>query len=170
LSLPPPWRGIDEGAEADPGQGAGLAGGDVAEQVADHALRQVPGLDAVGHRELLQLRHQAPMAADHAPDQAVVAEVVEAALLAVALAGGVHQGEVTRMAQAVGIGFLRFEKTRFERDGDVFGKADADEAAGGDGVAVADQLHRLAGAHQLAGVAAAQGRDQGMLGHGVLPC
>ena len=80
------------------GERARLAGGDVAEQVRDHALRQVVGLDLVGDRERLQLRHQAPVAADDALDQPVVAEVVEAALLAVALAGGVDERQVARRA------------------------------------------------------------------------
>ena len=60
---------VDEGAEADPAQVPGLAAGDVAEQVRDHALRQVVGLDLVVDRELLQLRHQAPVAADRALHQ-----------------------------------------------------------------------------------------------------
>ena len=44
--------GIDEGAEPDPGQMPGSLGSDVAEQVRDHALRQVVGLDAVGDGQL----------------------------------------------------------------------------------------------------------------------
>ena len=59
---------IDEGAEADAGDVAGAARGDVAEQMRDHALRQIVGLDLVGDGELLQLRRETPMAADHALD------------------------------------------------------------------------------------------------------
>ena len=61
---------IDERAEPDARQVSRLARGDVAEQVRDHALRQVVGLDLVADRERLQLGHETPMAADHAPDQA----------------------------------------------------------------------------------------------------
>ena len=136
---------IDEGAQADAAEVPGLAGGDVAEQVRDHALRQVVGLDLVVHRQLLQLRHQAPVAADDALDQALVAEVVEAALLAVALAGGVDQRQVARRPRR-----RRRQEALLQRHGDVLGEADADEAAGGDGVAVADQRHRLGGADDLA--------------------
>jgi hypothetical protein len=139
---------IDEGAQPDPGQRARLAGGDVAEQVRDHPLRQVPGLDAVIDRKRLQARHQPPVAADHARHQALVAEVVEAARLAVALPGRIHQGQVARAARAA----LRLEEALFERDRDALGKADADEAAGGDRVAAADQAHRLARRNDLAGV------------------
>ena len=57
---------IDEGAETDAREVPGLAGGDVAEKVGDHALRQIVGLDLVGDRQVLQLRHQAPVPADHA--------------------------------------------------------------------------------------------------------
>ena len=70
--------------------------------------------------------------------QPVVAEVVEAPLLAVALPGGVDQGQVARRADAPAVaGGL--EEALLQRDRDVLGEADADEAAGGDGVAVADQ-------------------------------
>jgi hypothetical protein len=83
LSAAQAW--IDEGAQPDLGQVAGLVGGDVAKQVRDHALRQVVGLDPVGDRERLQLGHQPPVAADHALDQSFVTKVIQAAFLAVAL-------------------------------------------------------------------------------------
>ena len=71
----------------DAGERAGLAGGDVAVEVRDHALRQVVGLDLALEREAADLRDQAPVAADDALEQAVMAERVEPAVLAVALAG-----------------------------------------------------------------------------------
>jgi hypothetical protein len=113
-------------------------------QVRDHALRQVVGLDQVVDRELLQLRHQAPVAADGALDQPGMRQVVEAARAAVALAGGVEQGEVLRPAGRAG------EIQRLERDRDLLGEADADEAAGRDRVAAADQADRLGSADDLA--------------------
>ena len=73
-----------------------------------------------------------------------MAEVVEAALLAVALAGGVDERQVARAADAVRVVLRRGEEALLERDRDVLGEADADEAAGGDRVAVADQRDRLA--------------------------
>ena len=87
---------VDEGVQPHARERAGLAGGDVAKQVRDHALRQVPGLDQVVHGELLHLGHQAPVAADHPLQQAGVAQVVEPAVLAVALAGGIDQRQVAR--------------------------------------------------------------------------
>ena len=57
---------VDEGAQADLGEGAGLAGGDVAVEVRDHALRQVVGLDPVLDRQPADLGDQPPMAADDA--------------------------------------------------------------------------------------------------------
>ena len=139
LILPPPRRGSTKVPRPTRVSVPGLAGGDVAEQVGDHALRQVVGLDLVGDGQLLQLRHQAPVAADDAPHQPVVAEVVEAALLAVALAGGIDQGQVARRAEAERVVLRRREEALLQGDGDVLGEADADEAAGGDRVAVADQ-------------------------------
>ena len=138
---------VDEGAQADPAQRSRLAGGDVAEQVRDHSLRQVVGLDVAVDREHLELGHQAPVAADDALEKAVMAEVVQAARLAVALPGGVDQGQRARRA-AAGLG-LGGKEALLEREGDAFGKADADEAAGRDGVAVVDQAHRLRGADDL---------------------
>ncbi len=44
----------------------------------------------------------------------------------------------------------RFQVALFQGDGDVLGKADADEAAGGDGVAVANQRNGFARADDLA--------------------
>jgi hypothetical protein len=78
---------IDERAEADLGERSRLARGDVANRVRDDALRQVVRLDLAGDRELLELRDEPPVAADDALDEAAVAEVVEAARLAVALPG-----------------------------------------------------------------------------------
>ncbi len=42
---------VDEGVEPHPGEAAGLAGGDVAVEVRDAALREVVGLDLPGERE-----------------------------------------------------------------------------------------------------------------------
>ena len=132
---------VDKGVQPHARERAGLAGGDVAEQMADHALRQVPGLDQVVDRELLHRGHQTPVAADHAFQQAGVAKVVQPARLAVALAGGVDQRQVARV--------LRRDEALFQRHRHAFGKADADKAAGGHGVAVVNQLHRLGGAADL---------------------
>jgi hypothetical protein len=65
-----------------------------------------------------------------------VAEVIEPALLAVALPGRVHQGQVARMPDAVGSSLApAFEKAVFQGNRDVLGETDADETAGGDRVA-----------------------------------
>ena len=133
---------IDEGVEADARDGARLAGGDVAEEVRDHPLRQVVRLDLVLEREALELRAKPPMPADHPPHQPFVAEVVEAALLPVALAGGVDQRQVARPSVPRGSAVSSSVRDRF-------GEADADEAAGGDGGAVADEPDRLLGGDDL---------------------
>ena len=60
LILPPPWRGSTKVPQADAAERARLAGGDVAEQVRDHALRQVVGLDLARDGQRLQLRARGP--------------------------------------------------------------------------------------------------------------
>jgi hypothetical protein len=111
---------VDEGPQADLRQQAGLARRDVAVQVRDAALRQVVGLDAVFQREQADLRDQAPMAADHALQEAIAAEPVQALLLAIALAGGKHQGQIARLPA--------LEEPRRQRSEQFVGRADADEA------------------------------------------
>jgi hypothetical protein len=81
-------------------------------------------------------------------DQAVVAQVVEA-LLAVALPGGIDQGQVARRADALRVGLAAFDEALFQRHRDVLGKTDADEAAGRHRVAIANQAHRVAGGTTL---------------------
>jgi hypothetical protein len=55
IDLAAAMAGIDKGVGADAGDGAGFAGSDVAEQVADDALRQVVSLNLVVDGKLLQL-------------------------------------------------------------------------------------------------------------------
>ena len=67
------------------------------------------------------------MPADRPCHHARVAEMVEPARPAVALTRGEDQREVRRG--------VRGQESVLERGGEVFGEADADEAAGDDGVA-----------------------------------
>ncbi len=81
------------------------------------------------------------MAADDTADEAFVAEVVESAEGAVALAGGVDDGE------AAGGGFG--EEALFEGGGEGFGVAAADESAGGDGGAAGDEAYGFLGGEEF---------------------
>jgi hypothetical protein len=141
LSLPPPWRGSTK--------------------VSSPTRVSVPGLPAAMSRNKWQItpwgRFQAsiwlstasfwmrgtspqwpPITRRRSPG---VAQVVQPAVLAVALPGGVDQRQVARRLR--GLEALR------QCHGDGFGKADAHKTAGGHGVAVVDQLHRIGGAHDL---------------------
>jgi hypothetical protein len=62
--------------------------------------------------------------------------------LAFWLAGGVHECQLVRRAAAL--------EALFKCDGDLFGKADTDEAGSGDRVAVADQGDGFGGGDDLA--------------------
>ncbi len=165
---------VDEGAKSHARKLTGLARGDVPVQVRDHALRQVVRLDPVADGERLQLRHQAPVASDHALDEPVVPQMIEAALLAVPLPRRVHEREPARIADTVGRLPRRFEEALLQCDRNVLGEADADEAAGCNGVAVAYQCHRLAGCDDLAALERVQRLEQtmGVLlpGHASFPC
>jgi hypothetical protein len=50
------------------------------------------------------------------------------------------------------VGFFTLEKKCFKGNGNVFGKADADETAGRNRIAITDQADRLAGGHDLSGI------------------
>ena len=106
---------------------------------------------------LLQLRHQPPVPADHAPHQSFVAEMIEPALLAVALARGIDQREIARLVVRRDVLLFLREVERLQRHRDFFGETDADEAAGRDRVAVADQANRFLGADDLSAVRRSDG-------------
>ena len=133
--------GVDEGAQADLGQHAGLGAGDLAVELGDDAERQVVGLDAVLDRHPGELRHQRPVAADAALDQAVMGEAVEAAVAAIAWGGGEDQRQVAGVAGG--------EEALLQGDEEFVRGADADEAGDRDGVAIADDRHGLIWADDL---------------------
>ena len=114
---------VDEGAQADPAEVTRPAAGDVAEQARDHALREVVGLDRGSRpragRSFGTSPQWPPMTRLSRPS---CARWFSPALLAVALAGGVDQRQVARR-------FRVGEEALFERDRDLLGEADADEAA-----------------------------------------
>ena len=138
---------VNKGIESDVGERARLACRNVAKQMRDDPLRQVVGFDLVVDRQLLQRRNQPPMPTDDPPDQPGMTEVVEAAPLAITLSCGVDQCQVFGCAHTVLL--LGLQKTLLQRHGNGFGKADANKPAGGDGVAIMDQAHRLFGSDDL---------------------
>ena len=88
---------VDEGAEADLAHLAGKAAGHRAVELRDLALGQAVGLDLVVCDHVHPARLEAPVGANDARDEALVGEVLDAAL-AVGLAAGVQQCEVARVA------------------------------------------------------------------------
>ncbi len=82
------------------------------------------------------------MPPDGSPHQPVKREPVQAAVLAVSGGSGEDEGEIARMAGG--------KKASFERDQQLVGRADADEARDADRVAVADDRHRIGAADDLA--------------------
>ena len=146
---------INKSIEPNMSQGAGLASGNITKQMRDHALGQVVGFNLVVDRELLQRRYQPPVPSHNALDHATVAKMIEPARLAIALAGRIHQRQLTRRAHAAVL--LTGQKTLFQRDRNAFGKADPDKATGGYGVAIVNKADRFRGRHDL--VAAGTGSN-----------
>lgn len=144
--------------------------GDVPKQMRDDALRQIVCFDLVADRQLLHLRHKPPVAADHALEKALVPEVIEAPLVAVALTGRVNEGQVLGLAAGEQIG-AGGQKQILQRHRDSLGKANADEAAGRDRVALPDQANRFRGGDDLAlfaGAQRGQKRARSLIVHGTL--
>ena len=81
------------------------------------------------------------MAADHPAHQPLVGEVVDAAVPPVALSGGVDQRQIARPAGG--------EEALLQGLEQCLGHAGADEAAGGDGLAVSHERHGVGGGEQL---------------------
>jgi hypothetical protein len=94
--------------------------------------------------------------ADHAPHQSFMAKVVEAALFAIALAGGVDQREIARLAVRLGVLFALRKIERFQRNRNFFGEADTYEPSGGDRVTVANETDRLLGSDNLSALRSPQ--------------
>ena len=135
-------RGIDERIQSDVGDAARPAGGDVAKQAADDALRKIVGFDLALDRHPTDSRREAPMPADHAPHQALVGEMIDAAVFAVALAGGVDHRQIARR--------MRRKEASLKGAQKRLGHARPDEAARGDGLAVLDEPEGVGGGHQFA--------------------
>ena len=133
--------GIDEGAKADVGDGARPMGRGIPQQMAHDALREDIGEDLVLLDHLPDLRRKAPVRAHRALEHPVVRQVVEPFVLAVALCGAEDQREIP--------GMPGLEKTVFQLERQLFGKAGPDKAAGGNGRAVRHKVHRLAGGQDL---------------------
>ena len=107
----------------------------------DNPLRQVVGFDAVADCQLLKFGREPPVPADDPFDQAFMAEVIEATILAVALSGRVKLGQIAWRT------FL--QKAFLKRDGNVFCKPDAHKTTRHNRVPAADQPNGFGGRNDL---------------------
>ena len=143
---------VDKRPQADARQRARFTRCDVPIEVGDNPLRQVVSFDLVGDGQLLQARHQPPVPADDARNQAFMPPVVQAARLSITLPGRVDQRQVARLATQLRIGGLRLQKELLQSHCDPLGETDTDEAAGGDRIATANQPRGIAGRDDFPGV------------------
>ena len=136
-------------SEAYAGEVAGAVGGDIPEQVRDHALREIISLNLVVDGQLLHFGYQAPVPTDNPLEKAVMTKVIEASLLSIPLTGGVNKGQILRLAAASGARFRDRNKQVLKCHRYPFRKADPDEASRRDRVAVPDQADSFCGRHDL---------------------
>ena len=128
---------VDECAESHVSEATRPSRCDVAEQVADHALRKTVGFDFVVDRQPTEHREHPPMPADHSPQKALVAKVIQAARLRVPLTGGIDERQAARMPLA--------QEAAFDRHRQAFGMSRPDEAAADDGHPILNQRDRFVG-------------------------
>src|SRR5690242_18215618 len=88
--------------------------------------------------------------------------MVKTLVLAVALPRRIDERQVARLADRLQELRVGGQVQLLERDRDFLGEADADETAGGDRVAVADQAHGVDRRHHLAELGRLEGRKQRM--------
>ena len=136
VQLAAPVQRIDERFQSHVREQARPMGGDLAEEQADHALREVVGLDLVLDGQFPQPRRQVPVAANDTRDQSFMRQVVETARPAVTLAGRVNERQVLRPRFVKKAG-LNGGRERLRVGG-------ADEAAHGHRCPVSDRRDRFA--------------------------
>ena len=83
------------------------------------------------------------MTADDLLHQAVVCKMIESPLAPIPLTGRIDKREVAGMPRGRAVRVARGEETLLDRDRNLLGEADADEAASRQRVAVADEFHRV---------------------------
>src|SRR5262249_34627578 len=120
---------IDKRSQSHPREVSGALCCNVAEQMRNHALGKIICLDLVGDFQLLQFRHQPPMSANYASHKTFVAKMIESSFLAIPLAGGVDQREITWLLGSRSCFITLREIERLYRQGDFFGKANTNKAA-----------------------------------------
>src|SRR3954453_22912462 len=103
------------------------------------------------------------MAADHAPEKALMPEMVETSPLSISLPPRIDECQVLGLTTGQEVLLIAGEKQLLEPARAPLGEADPDEAAGRDGVAIPDQPNGLGCGHDLAPLARAQ-RGQKRMG------
>src|SRR5438045_9699713 len=103
------------------------------------------------------------MTPDDALDQPFMREMVEAAILAVALPRGIDQSQVARLVLGVGRVAFAGKILLLQRQRDFFRKADADETSCGDSISIPNEAHGFGCRDDLALFRVAQIRQGRML-------
>jgi hypothetical protein len=107
--------------------------------------------------------------ANDALDQPRMPEMIEAAILTVALAGGIDECQIAGLTLRIRPVALAGEVKLLQRQRDFFRKSDADKTAGGDRVPVANEAHGLRRRDDLALLRVAQIGQGRMLTHCIPP-
>jgi hypothetical protein len=95
----------------------------------------------------------------------LVREMIESPLAAIPLTGRINERELAGMAHGRGVRVAQGEEALLDRNRNLLGKADPDEAAGRQCVAITDELHRLRSGDHLSFLVALEKGQGGMLDH-----
>jgi len=91
--------------------------------------------------------------------------MIESPLAAIPLTGRINERELAGMAHDRGVRVAQGEEALLDRNRNLLGKADPDEAAGRQRVAITDELHRLRSGDHLSFLVALEKGQGGMLDH-----
>ena len=147
--------GVNERVHPDFGEHSGALRGDLAEQHAENALREIVSFDFARERHAAQLGREVPVTTDDALQKAGVSKMVQATFRAVALASAVEQREVARRTA--------LQKSPLQRRREHLRVPRADEAPDRDRRAGGNRRDGLSGGDDAG--RSSHGREEEFFGH-----
>ena len=141
LSLPPPWRGSTNVRKSDLRDEACFATSNLAKELRYTTKRKIVRFHSAVCRHSGELRYEAEVPANEAPDEAFVGEPVQTFVFPVAGGRSKDEGQITWGSSV--------EKPALESGDDAVRRTDADEAGRGHRVAMAHDGYGILDRHDL---------------------